>query len=85
MLLGRAAQPSSCACPPSSADEVAGVVGLDRERHAGAGRWRNISTTASLGVPNTWMLVVESTVSAYALAARSATTRMWNAIEAASG
>jgi len=35
---------------------------------------RNISTTALLGVPNTWMYVVASTVSAYAFAARSATT-----------
>src|SRR6266540_922610 len=30
---------------------------------------RSISTTALLGVPNTWILVVASTVSAYALAA----------------
>jgi hypothetical protein len=46
---------------------------------------RNISTTALLGAPNTGMPFVVSTVSAYAAAARSATTSMCEAIESASG
>ena len=58
---------------------------LDGERRAGAGLVSQDLDDGLAGVPNTWMLVVESTVSAYALAARSATTCMWNAIESASG
>jgi hypothetical protein len=69
------------------ASEAAEVPWLDTERFAGAGRpgVRSISTVASVGVPNTWMLVVASIVSAYALVACSATSWMRNAIESMSG